>query len=58
MHETAQASVSTLIFGPIWWPLALGACLGGNGTSIGASANVIAAFYRVYLDQVLRPLSK
>lgn len=26
---------------PIWWSLALGACLGGNGTSIGASANVI-----------------
>ncbi|WP_166245218.1 SLC13 family permease [Paenibacillus turpanensis] len=28
---------------PIWWSLALGACLGGNGTIIGASANVIAA---------------
>jgi Na+/H+ antiporter NhaD/arsenite permease-like protein len=26
---------------PIWWSLALGACLGGNGTAIGASANVI-----------------
>ncbi len=26
---------------PLWWSLALGACLGGNGTSIGASANVI-----------------
>ena len=26
---------------PVWWSLALGACLGGNGTSIGASANVI-----------------
>lgn len=26
---------------PIWWSLALGACLGGNGTVIGASANVI-----------------
>ncbi len=26
---------------PIWWSLALGACLGGNGTIIGASANVI-----------------
>jgi Na+/H+ antiporter NhaD/arsenite permease-like protein len=22
---------------PVWWPLALGACLGGNGTAIGAS---------------------
>ena len=27
----------------IWWALALGACLGGNGTLIGASANVIVA---------------
>jgi Na+/H+ antiporter NhaD/arsenite permease-like protein len=26
---------------PVWWSLALGACLGGNGTIIGASANVI-----------------
>lgn len=28
---------------PLWWSLALGACLGGNGTIIGASANVIVA---------------
>lgn len=27
----------------LWWALALGACLGGNGTLIGASANVIVA---------------
>jgi len=26
---------------PLWWSLALGACLGGNGTLVGASANVI-----------------
>lgn len=26
---------------PIWWALPLGACLGGNGTLIGASANVV-----------------
>ncbi|MFC1644902.1 ArsB/NhaD family transporter [Patescibacteria group bacterium] len=26
---------------PIWWSEALGACLGGNGSPIGASANVI-----------------
>lgn len=25
----------------IWWSLSLGACLGGNGTAIGASANVV-----------------
>lgn len=28
---------------PLWWSLALGACLGGNGSLIGASANLIAA---------------
>jgi Na+/H+ antiporter NhaD/arsenite permease-like protein len=27
----------------LWWSLALGACLGGNGTLIGASANVVIA---------------
>ncbi len=27
----------------LWWALALGACLGGNGTLIGASANVVTA---------------
>lgn len=25
----------------LWWALSLGACLGGNGTMIGASANVV-----------------
>jgi Na+/H+ antiporter NhaD/arsenite permease-like protein len=28
---------------PLWWSLALGACLGGNLTLIGASANVVVA---------------
>lgn len=28
---------------PVWWSLALGACLGGNGTLVGASANLIVA---------------
>jgi len=26
---------------PVWWSLALGACLGGNGTVIGAAANIV-----------------
>lgn len=30
-------------FQPVWWALALGACLGGNGTLIGASANLTVA---------------
>lgn len=28
---------------PLWWALSLGACLGGNGTIIGASANVVTS---------------
>ena len=27
----------------VWWSLSLGACLGGNGSLIGASANLIVA---------------
>ncbi|MDT8357191.1 MAG: SLC13 family permease [Methanomicrobiaceae archaeon] len=26
---------------PLWWALSLGACMGGNGTAIAASANVV-----------------
>ena len=36
--ENAFSNVDAL-----WWSLALGACLGGNATLIGASANVVAA---------------
>lgn len=28
---------------PLWWSLSLGACLGGNGTLVGASANLVVA---------------
>ncbi len=28
---------------PLWWSLALGACLGGNATLVGASANIVVA---------------
>ncbi|ABG03986.1 Citrate transporter [Rubrobacter xylanophilus DSM 9941] len=28
---------------PLWWSLSLGACLGGNATLIGASANLVVA---------------
>jgi Na+/H+ antiporter NhaD/arsenite permease-like protein len=34
-------SVGNGELGPVWWSLALGSCLGGNGTLVGASANVI-----------------
>jgi Na+/H+ antiporter NhaD/arsenite permease-like protein len=38
---TGQALYTHPAMMPVWWSLALGACLGGNGTAIGASANVI-----------------
>ena len=38
-----QLGASGLEIEPLWWALALGACLGGNATIIGASANVVAA---------------
>ena len=31
---------------PLWWAISLGACLGGNGTMIGASANVVLSHIR------------
>ena len=41
MGTTGEAAVKHASIMPVWWSLALGACLGGNGTAIGASANVI-----------------
>ncbi len=38
-----MGQLSGMNLDPLWWSLALGACLGGNGTLIGASANVIVA---------------
>ncbi|BEP28701.1 ArsB/NhaD family transporter [Helicovermis profundi] len=38
-----MSEVGGLEVGPLWWSLALGACLGGNGSLVGASANVIVA---------------
>lgn len=40
-HKVGIALLQYKDLMPIWWSLALGACLGGNGTAIGASANVI-----------------
>jgi Na+/H+ antiporter NhaD/arsenite permease-like protein len=36
-------TVNQFQFSPLWWALALGADLGGNGTLIGSSAGVVAA---------------
>ncbi|HPF21217.1 MAG TPA: ArsB/NhaD family transporter, partial [Syntrophomonas sp.] len=41
LQEVGQ--LSQMPMDSLWWSLALGACLGGNGTLIGASANVIVA---------------
>ncbi|WP_308634426.1 ArsB/NhaD family transporter [Paenibacillus silvisoli] len=41
IQEMGQMGVTNLE--PLWWSLALGACLGGNGSLIGASANLIVA---------------
>ncbi|MGM9570688.1 MAG: sodium:proton antiporter [bacterium] len=40
--QTMNSQLGNVDFMPVWWALALGACLGGNGTMIGASANVAA----------------
>ena len=37
-----MGAISEMNLVPLWWALSLGACLGGNGTIVGASANVIA----------------
>ncbi len=37
-HTFTPAQIETL-----WWSLSLGACLGGNGTLVGASANLVVA---------------
>lgn len=39
--EIMGVSTSPEAIQPIWWSLALGSCLGGNATLVGASANVI-----------------
>ena len=41
IQDMGQMGIANL--DPIWWSLSLGACLGGNGTLIGASANVVVA---------------
>jgi Na+/H+ antiporter NhaD/arsenite permease-like protein len=43
LHEAAYQLWLMKQSMPLWWSLALGACLGGNGTIVGASANVVIA---------------
>ncbi|MCW6109388.1 ArsB/NhaD family transporter [Clostridium sporogenes] len=37
----AMGTMGGMNVAPLWWSLSLGACLGGNGTMIGASANLV-----------------
>ena len=44
MLKTVEESVGGReVMMPVWWALSLGACFGGNGTLVGASANVVVA---------------
>jgi len=38
LHQTDEKTIGE----PLWWALALGACLGGNGTMLGAPVNIVA----------------
>ncbi|MCB5284581.1 MAG: ArsB/NhaD family transporter [Candidatus Cloacimonetes bacterium] len=42
LKHISQVINNAGLMDPIWWSLALGTCLGGNGTLIGASANIVA----------------
>jgi Na+/H+ antiporter NhaD/arsenite permease-like protein len=39
---------------PLWWSLAMGACLGGNGSLVGASANLVVAGFAERAGQPIR----
>ncbi|MFT7288377.1 MAG: Na+/H+ antiporter NhaD/arsenite permease-like protein [Halieaceae bacterium] len=43
LETTSPTLGGTEAMAPVWWALSLGACLGGNGSLIGATANVIVA---------------
>lgn len=45
IESTADSFGGADAITPLWWCLALGACLGGNGSIIAASANVMVASF-------------
>ncbi len=45
IESTADTFGGAEAIKPLWWALALGACFGGNGSLIGASANLTVAAY-------------
>lgn len=38
-----SGQLSGFAINPMWWALVIGACLGGNGSLVGASANLVGA---------------
>jgi Na+/H+ antiporter NhaD/arsenite permease-like protein len=40
--KNMAVSFQTVTLNPMWWALALGSCLGGNGTIVGAAANIVS----------------
>jgi len=43
VHSMQDALGGAAALEPVWWSLALGACLGGNGSLVGAAANVVVS---------------
>ncbi|MDD9912466.1 MAG: ArsB/NhaD family transporter [Alphaproteobacteria bacterium] len=41
--ENMEHSFGDVDFNTMWWSLSIGACLGGNGSLVGASANLVVA---------------
>ncbi len=54
--ESAELQMNSTNFDVVWWSLSLGACLGGNGTLIGASANLTVAAFAERAKQPIRML--
>lgn len=54
LHTAQNQMPEGVDFNPVWWALALGACLGGNGTLIGASANLTVAGFA---EKAKQPIS-
>lgn len=53
IHSMAP-SFGTENINTLWWSLALGACLGGNGSLVGASANLVVAGFAERAGQPIR----
>ncbi len=54
IHDMAASFGGADQLRPLWWSLALGSCLGGNGSLVGASANLIVAGFADRAGQPIR----